>query len=424
MSIHYLNVVTAINSKSSISKRNIHGADHIVVSGVVPIVDNIVMNGRLYRSDDINRSYHTLNNKPAPYDHPKVNGVYVSATNPVGMNAHHIGAWCENARKVGSKVEVDLMINVDFAKKTAGGVEVLERIEKLNEGGEPIQVSTGLFCQEIEASGVSRNKKYKSIANNLHFDHLAILPPGVPGAGSPADGVGIFAANENETAPIFTVNLSDELSGEPEDKRGILNKLLNFTANSGLPFDKLIEILNEKLTDPAAYISKVYNDKFIFELDGNTFLQKFHVENGTAVFNGEAIRAKVNTEVHIIDKSGVSDVTEEQLKALFAEQNTAISAAFNAKIEWLANENKELKQQLESIKVAINSSKDAEQKIMRDAVKSKFKFSDTVVNSLSDEALREMYAGTKDAVNINPGISNDDDMSMLLNLKDYKPGAA
>ena len=59
------------------------------------------------------------------------------------------------------------------------------------EGAEPIHVSTGLLLNR-EARKVKQGQKYTWIARNMEWDHLAILPPGVPGAGTPEDGVGIL----------------------------------------------------------------------------------------------------------------------------------------------------------------------------------------------------------------------------------------
>lgn len=46
----------AINA-ANISHQTIDGVDHIIIKGVVPIVDDIVMNGGLYPAAEINSSF-------------------------------------------------------------------------------------------------------------------------------------------------------------------------------------------------------------------------------------------------------------------------------------------------------------------------------------------------------------------------------
>ncbi|MEM8160150.1 DUF2213 domain-containing protein, partial [Morganella morganii] len=49
----------AINS-SNISTETIDGDEHIVIRGVVPVVDDVVMNGGLYPASEINKSFQSM----------------------------------------------------------------------------------------------------------------------------------------------------------------------------------------------------------------------------------------------------------------------------------------------------------------------------------------------------------------------------
>ncbi|EDG8890879.1 hypothetical protein CAJ82_23395, partial [Salmonella enterica subsp. enterica serovar Typhi] len=143
-----VNVLTTINSASNISEQVIDGDMHYVIKNVVPLCDDIVMNGGLYPSEEIRNSYHGLNGNPAPYNHPMVDGSFVSAHNIRAVNQYHVGAWIENASHDGGKVIVDLKVNKVIAERSEKGQELLGRIEALmnsTEGAEPIHVSTGLL---------------------------------------------------------------------------------------------------------------------------------------------------------------------------------------------------------------------------------------------------------------------------------------
>jgi hypothetical protein len=167
----------------------------IVPSATLP--DNIIMNEVLYPADEIARGFASLERTPAPLGHPVINGNFVSARDPEGINISYIGAWNENVRQENGRVLLDKVIDVDVANRSAGGRAVLAAIK----GGDPIHTSTGLFAdfEESDQDGI------KFIARNMAFDHDAILL-GQEGAATPAQGVGIFVNAKGESEEIEVVN--------------------------------------------------------------------------------------------------------------------------------------------------------------------------------------------------------------------------
>lgn len=69
-----VNVLTVVNSASNITTETIDGKPHIVVRGITPVVDDIVMNRKLYPAAEIEKAYNTLERNPMPLGHPKVDG--------------------------------------------------------------------------------------------------------------------------------------------------------------------------------------------------------------------------------------------------------------------------------------------------------------------------------------------------------------
>ena len=97
-----INVSSLANAKA-VRKEKRNGRDVVIVpSATLP--DNVIMNGILYPADEIGKSYMQLNRKPAPLGHPVVNGKFVSASDPEGINSTYIGAWNENVRREGGRV--------------------------------------------------------------------------------------------------------------------------------------------------------------------------------------------------------------------------------------------------------------------------------------------------------------------------------
>lgn len=167
-------------SKAKKVKRN--GRDLMVVpSATLP--DGVVMNSIMYPAEEIEKSYKTLERTPAPFGHPMVNGSFLSARDPEGINIGYIGAWNENVRRENGRVYMDKVIDIEVANRCDQGRRVLEAIEK----GGPIHTSTGLLANLEETD----EDDYEYVARDIQFDHDAILLDEV-GAATPDQGVGML----------------------------------------------------------------------------------------------------------------------------------------------------------------------------------------------------------------------------------------
>ena len=399
-----VNVLTTINSASNISEQIIDGDDHYVIKNVIPLVDDVVMNSGLYPADEIKKSYDGLNGNPAPYNHPMVDGAYVSAHNVRAVNQYHVGSWIENASHDGGKVLVDLKINKVIAERSEKGQELLSRIKALMdnaEGAEPIHVSTGLLLNREQSTGQSKGKKYTWIARNMEWDHLAILPPGVPGAGTPDDGVGIFATNGEEIERV-TVNLEE--STVPDDSANKINykswlhKAINYITNkSDLSFDNITEQIRSELkkeTGPEVwpYIVAVYDDRAGFEIDGQLYQQFYIVEDDVVKLVGERVKAVYKTELEPVKSTeGDISMTNEELQAAVAE---ATKLAVNEALKPVQEKLDSVTAELTDVKGKLTANAAQEETAMRAAILAELKLPESAVNALSGEALRETYALT------------------------------
>ncbi|MGR2068139.1 DUF2213 domain-containing protein [Salmonella enterica] len=419
-----VNVLTTINSASNISEQVIDGDLHYVIKNVTPLCDDIVMNGGLYPAEEIRNSYHGLNGNPAPYNHPMVDGSFVSAHNIRAVNQYHVGAWIENASHDGGKVLVDLKVNKVIAERSEKGQELLGRIEALMnsaEGAEPIHVSTGLLLNREAAEGTSKGKKYTWIARNMEWDHLAILPPGVPGAGTPEDGVGIFATNGEQIERI-TVNLEDSTvpdeSANKINYKSWLHKAINYITNkSDLSFENISEQIRQILKaevdgDVWPYIVAVYDDRVGFEIKGQIFQQFYIVEDDVVKLVGERVKAVYKTELEPVKSTeGEISMTNEELQAVLAEALKPVQeslTAVNQKLTDIEAENVKLKEQLQA-------NTEQEETAMRAAIIAELKLPESAVNALKGEALRETYALTSKPAALKGGFQPnhaDDDFDM------------
>lgn len=145
--------------------------------GVVPIVDDIVMNRHFYPSAEIKKSYNTLERNPIPLDHPKVDGKNVSASDPRAVNSYYVGAWFQNAVHENGRVSGDMYVDRRYAENSEKGKRLVERLNDMAAGKnvEPIHIWTGLGFRSIATYGESRGKRYSKICTDMQFDHVAIL---------------------------------------------------------------------------------------------------------------------------------------------------------------------------------------------------------------------------------------------------------
>lgn len=414
-----VNVITTINAASNISEQVIDGDDHYVIKNVVPLVDDVVMNSGLYPADEIKKSYDGLNGNPAPYNHPQVDGAYVSAHNIRAVNQYHVGSWIENASHDGGKVLVDLKINKVIAERSEKGQELLSRVKSLMDnadGAEPIHVSTGLLLNREQATGASKGKKYSWIARNMEWDHLAILPPGIPGAGTPDDGVGIFATNSGDVERI-TVNLAE--SQQPDDSADHLNKswlskLVKYMVNrSDLSFSDITDQIRRLVQkdigeDSWPYIVAVYDDRAGFEIDGQLYQQSYIIQDDMVKLVGERVKAVYKTELEPV-KSTEEDIsmTNEELQAALA---TALKPVQD-KLDSVNSEVANLKQQNDELQKALAANAAQEETVMRAAILAELKLPESAVNALSGDALRETYALTSKAAALKGGMQGNSEES-------------
>lgn len=439
----------AINA-ANISTETIDGDEHIVIRGVVPVVDDVVMNGGLYPAAEINKSYQTLEGNQMPLGHPKIGGEYVSASNPRAVNKFHIGAWAENVRKDGDRVVMDMKINKRYAESTEKGKRVLTRIEEMqaNSGAEPIHVSTGLLLSREQNKGKSKGKSYSWVARNMRFDHVAILLD-EPGAATPDDGVGIFVNADNSTEEVETETV-DLTSAANCTQEGLLNKTKFFFTNaSNFSFDDIQRAIGEKLREGRSddnwlWPESVWPDTFVYRDDSRYFKQKYLIDDdGAAQFVGEPVEVVRKQPEYEIKTNGeenpMKDLIINALKAAGkpteGKSDTELMDAYNQMAaekaatktetpeEKAAREKKEadekaakekannheempawaklLTEQVSALNSQINANADKEKTEKRTAVKTKFGLDEAAVNALDGAALDGLYAQCQTTIGLN-----------------------
>ncbi|GAB0828578.1 DUF2213 domain-containing protein [Escherichia coli] len=439
-----VNVLTVVNSASNISTETVNGKPHIVVRGITPVVDDIVMNRKLYPAAEIEKAYNTLERNPMPLGHPKVDGKHVSARDVQAVNEYHVGAWLQNVSHKDGKVTGDMYVNRQYAESSEKGKRLINRLDEMLAGtnSDPIHISTGLLYSGIAANGESKGKKYNEIATNMMFDHVAVLLD-EPGAGTPDEGVGIFVNSEGDEQEIEVANLADAADCTRE---GMLNKTRFFFTNaSNFSFDDIQRAISDKLREGAGedkwlWPETVWPDSFIYRDDARYLKQKYLIDDaGKAVFVGEPVEVVRKPTEYEIKTNGENDPMKELIinalqaagKPTEGKSDAELMDAYNQmkadeaaakkngdeeidpatgrlKKKEQANNNEEmpawakvLTEQVTALNSQINASAETEKGNMRTAVKAKFGMTDLAVNALDGEPLKELFAQCQTSTGLN-----------------------
>lgn len=186
-----VNVTTKVNSQA-IRRETYNGRQHLVLPSYT-LPANVVMNGGLYPESEIDAHYQGLEGTLAPLGHPTVNGQFVSAFSPEGINAGHIGAWNRNVKKSGNRVYAEKWVDTTVANQSEGGRELLERVAAIERGEDvpPIHTSVAVFLDQLEANAEQKAQGIEWVAKINAMDHDAILLHEV-GAAQPEQGVGLM----------------------------------------------------------------------------------------------------------------------------------------------------------------------------------------------------------------------------------------
>lgn len=373
-----VNVLTVVNSTSNITTETIDGKPHIVVRGITPVVDDIVMNRKLYPAAEIEKAYNTLERNPMPLGHPRVDGKHVSARDVRAVNEYHVGAWLQNVSHNDGRVTGDMYVNRQYAESSDKGKRLINRLDEMLAGtnADPIHISTGLLYSGIAANGESKGKKYNEIATNMMFDHVAVLLD-EPGAGTPDEGVGIFVNSDGDEQQIETVNLSDSDIPDPQDPalKQILNHFMAFFSANTKHVKEEANPMKELITNALKAKGK--------EVEGKTEAELMDAYNQMVT---EDAKAKADA-----DEKAKKDKEEADKKAKNTAANSEQAPA------WF----KPFADDLAAVKSGMTVNADKEKGEKRAAVKTKFGLDDLAVNALDGAALDGLFAQCQTSTGLN-----------------------
>jgi len=393
--VYQVNVTTKVNNQS-IRRETYNGKEHwILPSYTLPA--NVIMNGGLYTAEQIDKHYEGLEGTLAPLGHPEVNGQFVSAFSPEGINQGHVGAWNRNAKKAGNRIYVEKWIDIEVAKQSEKGRELIDRIEAIERGEDvpPIHTSIAVFLERLEPNEEQKQMGAEWVADIKSVDHDAILLHEV-GAATPEQGVGMMV-NADQAVTLKPVANKTAMDGESFRRK---EKLLDQAARK--------RFVNSD--DDYSWVADFTDTQAIILINGEAMVYTYSREGDTITFedNGTPVQREeswvtmaMNTAKRFIPFFGKQDnpatnqqegdmpLTPEEKQELITEIGKGLAANVAEAVKPIADSLNDLKANTDEKFKVLTANHDAEEARKRETVAKQF--GEVVANSLQGDALDEMF---------------------------------
>lgn len=211
----------------------------------------------LYRESECKKAIPAWNMKPIVVYHPQMNGQGISACDPDVLEKQQVGMIMNTGWR--GKLRCEAWID------EARAAQVDNRVIEALENNKVMEVSTGLFTDNVGEPGEWNGKPYSAEATNHQPDHLALLPDKI-GACSVADGAGLLQLNEAATDAGF--DATRLLVREFDVLRKMVGNALSFS-----DIQAAVRTAVKGVAGEDAYIVDVFEKYAIYEvgMDGKLF---------------------------------------------------------------------------------------------------------------------------------------------------------
>jgi len=335
--------ILATPDVSAIRTAELYGQEHTVIP-CIALCEGVLWPANapapeLALAEEFGRFPDGWNGRPVVFDHPRVDGLAVSASSPNVLEVNSFGQLF-NTTLDGTKLKTEIWINNKRAESMSE--EAQEVIEGLISGDGVVEVSTGLFTMNEMVDGEYEGQEYSAIWRNIVPDHLAVLPSGVRGACSVEDGCG--APRTNSMQPVMrAMQLRTEAQEcgcdtKEDAQKGVFQRLLDlaggilsFKGNAGGLSDNdlrtaLSMALNNEMPDSYFFILAVYTEadggKFVYEqgFDGTLTQREFTMDGDTIAISEERTAVRPVTQFVPVDVTVNETTTNIQENAMNVEE--------------------------------------------------------------------------------------------------------
>lgn len=420
-----VNVTTQVNSQS-IRREIYNGREHWVLPSYT-LPANVVMNGGLYTQAEIDAHYQGLEGTLAPLGHPTVNGQFVSAFSPEGINVGHIGAWNRNVKKAGNRVYAEKWVDTQVANQSGGGRELLERVEAIERGDDvpPIHTSVAVFLEQLEANAEQQAQGIEWVAKINAMDHDAILLHEV-GAAQPEQGVGLMVnADQAKSLRANSGALVGESYRERERRleKAARDKFApgenDYAWVADFTDSQVVIISNGSEAQVYGYIAD--GGKITFDDTGSPVTRQ---ESWVAIVANKvkSLFTLQETPATNHKMEGDMPLTKEELEQIGSMVSEAVATNTEKAIKPLSEKVDALQANQDKLSETLTANSRAEEKTKREAVAAAH--GEIVANALSGDALEAMYKNLGEPAPIGANSAKTTAETGAPDFKTYFGGAA
>jgi hypothetical protein len=296
------------NITPSIRHETLEGKPYLVVP-MVMMVEGVHngSNGPLYYPpEELGKTPVVWNCKPVVVYHPTINGQGVSACSPDILETYRVGMVMNASFDKLGRLKAEAWLDEERCKK------IDPRVLTALEEKKVMELSTGLFTDNVEGPGEWNGEKYVAVARNHRPDHLALLPDKT-GACSVAKGAGLL---RNEAAPAERVQNHTTLNEVSFDA-------IREQIGSALCV-KVTGVASKDLPSGAScpWVCDVYPSFFVYYHGSKLFMMSYSVKKDVVTLEGDPTEVVRVTQYTTVDGTPVGNQTtnNQQTKEMNKKQ--------------------------------------------------------------------------------------------------------
>ncbi len=258
-----------------IRTETLRGQEHWVLP-VVMMVEGVhhgSLGPLLYTSEELGKVPGSWNGIPITVEHPQINGEFTSANLPELIDG--VVGSIFHARMEGGKLKAEAWVNIDHLRA------VSEKAYEYIKEQKALEVSVGVYSEEVNIPGDFNGEEYRAAAINLRPDHLALLP-GEQGACSWDDGCGIRVntktKNKKSMAKEIKISKADHVSALLEQGY-VLNPVSNEAG-----YREIMQKVQTQLNTmdngmKYHYLEDLFDNNFVYRVSGNNQSDVYYKQN-------------------------------------------------------------------------------------------------------------------------------------------------
>lgn len=419
-----VNVTTKVNS-ASIRRETYNGREHIIIPSYT-LPSNVIMNGEFYPEAEIKANYQSMEGTIAPLGHPTVDGHFVSAFSPEGLNQGFVGAWNRNVSLKGNRVYSEKWVDVEKAMESSGGQRLMAKLTALEKGesSDPIWSSVAVFRERTEAPKDLQDQGAQWVVKIHTIDHDAILLDEPPAAG-PDKGVGLMVnADQAVSLKPNSGALIGESYREKENRieRAVKDKFVitqdDYAWVADFTDSQLVIVRNGGKAEVFGYTND--GGKILIDDSGSSVVRQ---ESWVVIAANKfkSLFSKSQESPAINNMEGDMPLTQEEKKDLVGDITQALAANLAEQLKPINEKVDALQVNHQKLEESLTANQRAEETEMRKEVAAKY--GEVVANSLQGQALIDMHKQLGETASLAGNSGTQQEQTGAPNPAEYFKGA-